>query len=332
VFAALQAGTGDIFEIDLDTKKVTNLTKDSFGDAGPTWSPDGSYIIYVARISGYEKLFRLDIATGTKTQLTFGTHDDATPQFLDPNTLVFSSTATDPAQPLDPEVAKNGEIYNIWTLDMRSNQLRQYTDALGGNTSPIVLRDETSSPRIAFISYYKTDWELHALDRREPIATVASADFGAPGPVIDFQAPLSHVLVKDKVKKKGRTREALSRRAAAGEHRRVERRRRLRRVGGHGQRRPRRSAVQLHRLVVLAVPDDVVLLHQSGSPVELGGAGLLADAVLLRTSVQSALRPGVFGTHRFAIWPSRRARFVAALPMPSGRSTATGASSCSAAS
>ena len=44
---------------------------------------------------------------------------------------------------------------------------------------------------------------LHTLDRREPIATAASADFGAPGPIIDFQAPLTHTLIKGNIKKKG---------------------------------------------------------------------------------------------------------------------------------
>ena len=31
----------------------------------------------------------------------------------------------------------------------------------------------------------------------------ASADFGAPGPVIDFQAPLSHTLIAENKAKKG---------------------------------------------------------------------------------------------------------------------------------
>ena len=50
-------------------------------------------------------------------------------QFIDDHTLVFSSTATDPAVPLEPEVAKNGNIFNIWTLDLKTGELRQYTDA-----------------------------------------------------------------------------------------------------------------------------------------------------------------------------------------------------------
>ena len=57
---------------------------------------------------------------------------------------------------------------------------------------------------MAFIGYYKGDYELHALERRDPIITAASSDFGAPGRIIDFQAPLAHTLVADKIKRKGK--------------------------------------------------------------------------------------------------------------------------------
>jgi hypothetical protein len=202
-FAALQGGVGDIFVVDLATREVTNLTKDGFADSGPTWSPDGRSIIYVARVSGNEKLFRLDVGTGQKTQITFGTHDDSAAQFLDADTLVFSSTATDPAQPIEPDVARNGNIYNLWTLSLKTGQLRQFTDALGGNTSAVVLNQGRAEPKIAFVGYYKGEYELHTLDRRDPIVTASSADFGAPGPIIDFQAPLSHTLVAANKRRKG---------------------------------------------------------------------------------------------------------------------------------
>ena len=202
-FAALQGGVGDIFVVDLQSGAVTNLTKDNFGDSGPTWAPDGKTIVYVARVSGNEKLFRLDVATGARTQLTFGTHDDSAAQFLDADTLVFSSTATDPAQAIDPAVVRNGHIYNIWTLSLKNGQLRQYTDVAVGNLSPIVLRQGGNAPRIAFISTYKGEYQLHTLERKDAIVTAATADFGAPGPIIDFQAPLAHVLVPDKNRRKG---------------------------------------------------------------------------------------------------------------------------------
>jgi WD40 repeat protein len=201
-FAALQGATGDIFLIDIETGELKNLTKDERGDFSPTWSPDGKSIIYLTRVSQNDKLFRLDVGTGEKKQLTFGTHDDGGAQFLDEDTLVFPSTAVDPNQTIPPEVQRNGNIYNIWTLNMKNGELRQYTDTLTGNTSPVVLRDQTPA-RIAFVTYYKSEWGIHVLNREEPLHTVASADFGEGGPDIPFVPPLQHQLVQSNIKKKG---------------------------------------------------------------------------------------------------------------------------------
>jgi len=44
-FSALRGGVGDIFTINLDSKEVTNLTDDAFGDSGPVYSPDGKYLL-----------------------------------------------------------------------------------------------------------------------------------------------------------------------------------------------------------------------------------------------------------------------------------------------
>jgi Tol biopolymer transport system component len=201
VFAALQNAVGDIFTVNLETRLVVNLTNDDFADAAPVFSPDGKFVLYNARISGNTKLFRLDLDTMKKTQVTFGTVDETGAQFIDGHTIVFSSTATDPAVPLEPAVAKNGNIYNIWTLDLMTGELRQYTDALGGNWSAVVLNGGTAN-RIAFISYYKGQYSIRTLERREPLHTAMSSDFGAPGPIVDFQSPLQHTLVKQNERKK----------------------------------------------------------------------------------------------------------------------------------
>src|SRR6266851_3700642 len=204
-FAGLRNAVADIFIIDLETGDIKNVTNDPFGDYAPTFAPDGKSIVYLARVSGNDKLFRIDLATGKKTQLTFGTHDDGGAQFMDADTLVFPSTAVDPNQPISPEVAKNGNIYNVWTLNLKTNELKQYTDALGGNVSPVVLRDENKAQRIAFVTYYKGEYGIHTVPaQKEALHTVATADFGAPGPIIDFQPPLSHTLVKGNQRLKGR--------------------------------------------------------------------------------------------------------------------------------
>jgi hypothetical protein len=201
-FSGLSNAVGDIFIVNLASGEVRNLTNDPFGDYAPTYAPDGKSLIYLSRVSGNDKLFRWDFAANKKTQITFGTHDDGGAKFIDPDTIVFPSTATDPNQPLDPEVARNGNIYNIWTLNLKTGELRQFTDALTGNVSPIVLRDQ-KQPRIAFVTYYKGEYGIHTLTREEPLHTVASADFGAPGPIIDFTPPLTHTLIPQNMRRKG---------------------------------------------------------------------------------------------------------------------------------
>src|SRR3954466_7036786 len=204
-FAGLRSAVADIFTIDIDSGEIKDITNDRFGDYGPTWTPDGKAIVYVARVSGNDKLFRVDLASGKKTQLTFGTHDDGAAQFMDPDTLVFPSPAVDPNQPTPPEIAKNGNIYNVWTLNLKTNELKQYTDALGGNVSAVVLKDEGKAQRIAFVTYYKGEYGIHTVSaQKEALHTVASADFGTETPIIDFVAPLSHTLVKSNQRVKGR--------------------------------------------------------------------------------------------------------------------------------
>ena len=68
----------------------------------------------------------------------------------------------------------------------------------------MLLREGTGEPRIAFVTYYKGEWGLHVLERKEPLNKAATSDFGAPGPVIDFQAPMTHSLVAANKKKKGK--------------------------------------------------------------------------------------------------------------------------------
>jgi hypothetical protein len=203
-FSAMRNGVADIFTVNLETKEIVNLTKDDFANYGPTWTPNGKGLVYLTRVSGNEKLFSMDADGKNAKQLTFGTHDEGGAQFVDDHTLVFPSTATDPAKPIEPDVARNGNIFNLWTLDLTTGELKQYTDAVAGNASPVILKEGSGPSRIAFVTYYKGEYGLHTLERKEPIGQAASSDFGAPGPIIDFQAPLSHTLVAENKKKKGK--------------------------------------------------------------------------------------------------------------------------------
>jgi hypothetical protein len=201
-FAAMKDGVGDIFTVELGSNKITNITNDNIADYAPAFSLDGKTIVYTARVGGNHKLFQVDLASGQKKQLTFGAHDDAAAKFYNDHVLVFTSTAVDPRLSLSPEVLKNGEIPNIWTLDLTNGQLKQWTDTATGNVSPVVLH-QGSGLKVAFISYYKGQNGIHIVSGDKPIAVVDSADFGSPGPIVDFSAPISHTLMRDNIHKMG---------------------------------------------------------------------------------------------------------------------------------
>ncbi len=208
VFSALTNAIGDIYELDLETREIRNLTNDDLANYAPLFTPNDDAVVYLARVSGNNKYYRLNLETGDKQQLTFGTHDDAGGQFVDQNTLVFASTAIDPALPIDPEIARDGEIFNIWSLNLETGELLQLTDTATGNVNPIIIRPESEETgdheeRIAFITYYEGEYGLHSIDRQEPLYVAQAQDFGGPGPVISFQAPLQHQLIHANARQKG---------------------------------------------------------------------------------------------------------------------------------
>ena len=63
--------------------------------------------------------------------------------------------------------------------------------------------EDQEGDRIAFITYYKGEYGLHTIVRDEALYLASTGDFGGPGPVIDFQAPLSHALILDNSRRKG---------------------------------------------------------------------------------------------------------------------------------
>jgi hypothetical protein len=203
VFSALQNAVTDIYAVNLQTREVTNLTKDDMADYAPSYSPDGTTLVYSQRAASNDKLVLLTLATGEKKQVTFGAHDDIGARYYDANTLVFTSTALDPAKPVLDDVAANGNIPNVWTLNLQNGELRQWTDSATGIVSPVVLRTD-GALRVAFVTYYKGENGIHALTGDTPVATAQTEDFGDASTVPPpFVSPITHSLLRDNVHKKG---------------------------------------------------------------------------------------------------------------------------------
>ncbi len=330
--------------------EVTNVTKDNFADSGPDLVAGRPLASSTSRASAATRSCSGSTSRpAQKTQLTFGTHDDSAAQFLDADTLVFSSTATDPAQPIEPDVARNGNIYNIWTLSLKNGELRQYTDALGGN---IVDRRAAQNG-----DHQAADRVRQLLQGRVRAARARPARPDRHGGVgrlrlarADHRLPGAAVAHAGRPRTSGARARSRSCSSTAGRRSNVGVTSGGDVFGGSAvivQRRARRQAVQPLRGVDLAVPHAVVLVRQPVAAVQLRAAGLSR-----RRSSSTAQLEGVFydpafsglidrdfavatrtvrGGSAFGIWPLDRYRrlelFGGVLQVPARSSTTRRSSS-----
>lgn len=205
VFHAFSGNQADLFVYDLDAGSVTNLTNDSFFDAAPAYSPDGRSIVYSSVVNGYSKLFRLDVADPSRRyQLTTGEWNDADAAYTpDGKKIYYSSdrqTGRNAAQaaelleedenrakketdtpPVDPA---NFAAYNIYSLDLSSGEVLQYTDVVGGVFTPVPFIGEGGKERFVFASYYKRRWKLFVGNADAPLRTAEKINLPT-APILD---------------------------------------------------------------------------------------------------------------------------------------------------
>lgn len=67
---------GEIMVMDLRSGELERLTENHVYDGYPTWFPDSRHVLYSSEVDGAFKLFRIDVETGEREQLTFGTGND----------------------------------------------------------------------------------------------------------------------------------------------------------------------------------------------------------------------------------------------------------------
>jgi len=155
IFTALKNGQPDIFEIDLNSKKITQLTNDELYEKAPSASPDGKFLAYTIRVDRKDKIFISPLEDlNIKEQLTFGKGNDISPIFsLDGKEIYFSS---------DREGA-----FNIYSINLQTKEIKRYTDVRTGNFFP------TPSPKnpkkIIFSSFHKGMYRLYQKEFENPI-------------------------------------------------------------------------------------------------------------------------------------------------------------------
>jgi TolB protein len=96
VFTGHRNGQYDIYTIDLDTRKETQLTDNPTLDDGPEFSPDGRFIYFNSNRTGMMQLWRMNADGSNEEQLTFDKYNDWFPHFSpDGKKIVFLSFMDD---------------------------------------------------------------------------------------------------------------------------------------------------------------------------------------------------------------------------------------------
>jgi len=162
VVAGLVNGQVDLFQIQLSSKKVTQLTNDHFSEMQPAWSADGSKIVYATdQVSmnqnatkwTFNLAFR-DMATGhtTITDFFYGA-DNLNPVWDNEGKILFLSD-------------RDG-FRNLYKFDPESGKILQLTDFLTGISgitpySPALSAStKETRDRIIFNHYYNGAYRVY---------------------------------------------------------------------------------------------------------------------------------------------------------------------------
>ena len=332
-FSGMRGSDADIFTVNLETKEIVNLTKDKFANYAPTWAPDGRSIVYLVRVSGNEKLFRMD---AERRQPDAADVRHARRRRRAVPRRQHAGVRVDGGQPRRADRAGGREERaDLQHLDARPEDQRAeavHRRAVGQRLAGGAAR--TRRPNRARVRHLFQGRVRPAHARaqgRDHQGRVGGLRLARPDRRLPGAAD-AHAGARQP-EEEGQVREAVPRGPAAGRARRDERRRRVRRHAGDLHRRARRSAVQPVHLVGVAVPHHVLHVAEHGEARCSGRC----RATTRRSSTTASSKASSTIPYLSAVHRSRSRDRDAHHPGRHGvrafiRSTAIAASRCSAAS
>ncbi len=180
-FEGNRDGVVDLFEVELESREVRNLTQDAFFDANPWYAADGSSLLYNRRIGEHWKIFSVDLSDpARKTQLTFGTTSDIQPAYSRDGQRIYFSSDRSPYG-----------VFNIYSLDLATGEVEQYTDVVGGCFAPVELAPRDGEPFIAFTTFFEGTFKLYKMPVAKAEQTTPAEDrLDSPVEAEPFEPPL----------------------------------------------------------------------------------------------------------------------------------------------
>ena len=207
LFSANKHGQTDIYEYNLETKTLVNITNDQFYDANPAWSADGKTVLYNRRINAYAKVFLLDYEDPSqKTQVTFGESSDIQPSFSRDGKRIYYAT----------DQSDSG-VFNIASLDLETGEVREYTDVVSGHFSPKELSDDDGKHTVISTAYWRGRFRLYTVDADKPVRVISPEERAQePAEIVPFESALQLTLDETEKKPQGKKKYHLETAPAVG--------------------------------------------------------------------------------------------------------------------
>ena len=181
-FEGNRNGVVDLFEVDLATLEVRNLTQDDAFDANPWYAADGRTLLYNRQLGDAWKIYSVDLSDPQrKSQLTFGPTSELQPSLSRDGTRVYFTSDAGPEG-----------IFNIHSLELATGTRRQHTDVIGGCFAPVEMAPRGGEPQLVFVSYFEGTFRLFRMPLRgdvQPAPTTRPAGGEAAEPDRDDRVP-----------------------------------------------------------------------------------------------------------------------------------------------
>ncbi|MDF1543892.1 MAG: hypothetical protein P1R58_02180 [bacterium] len=151
VFSGVKkSGFTDLYILNIVDGTYQTVTNDIYYDVDPVFSEDGKDLLFVSDRCAFGKkgasnIYRLHLASGLLTQLTFGDYDDHSPE-VGPDGIYFSSD--------------RGGSYNLFLLNKNGELSRQSTFA----TAALNPRLSSDGSRLLYTGYEGMRYQIYEMD------------------------------------------------------------------------------------------------------------------------------------------------------------------------
>ena len=132
-FDSIRSGKLNMYPWRIDTCELKRITTTEANDFTPEWSPAGKEIAFVSDRTGHNEIFIIDLTGGMPRQVTKNNSDAIHPHWSpDGRQIIYCSARDNPNQ----ASAREGEVYEIYTIKPDGTDVKQITHDKGINTYP----------------------------------------------------------------------------------------------------------------------------------------------------------------------------------------------------